>query len=84
MKNAGENFVDMCKSFGKSCTQGCRTLWNGKEGTTGFMKHAGKAWILFSTALTIGSVANVIYRAKSMGKLVNKDIMDKDKESTVI
>ena len=48
------------------------------------MKHAGKAWILFSTALTVGSVANVILKAKSMGKLANKDIMDKDKESTVI
>ena len=84
MKNAGENFVDISKTFGKSFTQACKTLWTGKEGTTGFMKHAGKAWILFSTALTVGSVANVIYRAKSMGKLANKDIMDKDKESTVI
>ena len=84
MKNAGENFVDISKTFGKSFTQACKTLWTGKEGTTGFMKHAGKAWLLFSTALTVGSVANVIYRAKSMGKLANKDIMDKDKESTVI
>ena len=84
MKNAGENFVDISKTFRKSFTQACKSLWTGKEGTTGFMKHAGKAWILFSTALTIGSVANVIHRAKSMGKLANKDIMDKDKESTVI
>ena len=84
MKNAGENFVDISKTLGKSFTQACKSLWTGKEGTTGFMKHAGKAWLLFSTALTIGSVANVIHRAKSMGKLANKDIMDKDKESTVI
>ena len=84
MKNAGENFVDISKTFGKSFTKACKTLWTGKEGTTGFMKHAGKAWILFSTALTVGSVANVILKAKSMGKLANKDIMNKDKESTVI
>ena len=84
MKNAGENFVDISKTFGKSFTKACKTLWTGKEGTTGFMKHAGRAWILFSTALTVGSVANVILKAKSMGKLANKDIMNKDKESTVI
>ena len=48
------------------------------------MKHAGKGWLLFTMALTAGGVANVIYKARHMGKLANKDIMDKSKESTVI
>lgn len=84
MKNMGSNFVDISKTFGKSFSKACKTLWSGEAGTSGFMKHAGKAWILFTTALTIGSTANVILRARSLGKLANKDIMDKDKESTVI
>ena len=82
--NAGKNFVDISKSFGKSFGKGCKTLWTGEKGTSGFMKHAGKAWILFTSALTIGSIANVICRARSVSKLANKDIMDKNKESTVI
>ena len=84
MKNAGENFVDISKTFGKSFAQACKTLWTGEAGKSGFMKHAGKAWLLFTAALTIGSTANVIHKAKHMGKLANKDIMDKSKESTVI
>ena len=84
MKNAGENFVNISKTFGKSFAQACKTLWTGEAGKSGFMKHAGKAWLLFTTALTIGSTANVIHKAKHMGKLANKDIMDKSKESTVI
>ena len=48
------------------------------------MKHAGKAWMLLTAALTIGSTANVIYKARHMGKLANKDIIDDNKESTVI
>ena len=84
MKNAGENFVNISKTFGKSFVQACKTLWTGDAGKSGFMKHAGKAWLLFTAALTIGSTANVIHKAKHMGKLANKDIMDKSKESTVI
>ena len=84
MKNAGENFVNISKTFGKSFAQACKTLWTGEAGKSGFMKHAGKAWLLFTAALTIGSTANVIHKAKHMGKLANKDIMDKSKESTVI
>lgn len=84
MKNAGENFVNISKAFGKSFAQACKTLWTGEAGKSGFMKHAGKAWLLFTAALTIGSTANVIHKAKHMGKLANKDIMDKSKESTVI
>jgi len=84
MKNAGENSVEITKAFGKSFKGACKTLWTGEAGKSGFMKHAGKGWILFTTALTAGSVANVIYKARHMGKLANKDIMDKSKESTVI
>ena len=84
MKNAGENFVDISKTFGKSFTEACKTLWTGEAGKSGFMKHAGKGWLMFTAALTVGSVANVIYQARHMGKLANKDIMDKSKESTVI
>ena len=84
MKNAGENFVNISKTFGKSFVQACKTLWTGDAGKSGFMKHAGKAWLLFTAALTIGCTANVIHKAKHMGKLANKDIMDKSKESTVI
>ena len=84
MKNAGSNFVDISKTFGKSFVRGCKTLWTGEPGTKGYMKHAGKAWILFASALTVGSVANSIYRARSVAKLVNKDIIEQDKESMVI
>lgn len=84
MKNFGENFLNISKTFGKSFVDGMKTLWTGEAGKSGFMKHAGKAWLLFTAALTVGSVANVIYKARNMGKLANKDIMDKSKESTVI
>ncbi len=84
MKNFGENSVNISKTFCESFAKAFKTLWTGDAGKSGFMKHAGKLWILFSSALTIGSVANVIYKARNMGKLVNKDIMDKTKESTVI
>ncbi len=84
MKNAGENFVNISKSFGSSFVKACKTLWTGEAGTSGFMKHAGKGWILATLALTVGSTANVIYRARKMGKTANKDNIDKTKESTVI
>ena len=84
LKNAGVNFVDISKTFGKSFVKSIKTLWTGEAGTKGFMKHAGKAWILATLALTVGSVTNVIYRARHMGKLANKDLMDKNQESTVI
>ena len=84
LKNFGKNTLDISKSFIKNLFKSAKTLWTGKEGTTGFMKHAGKAWILLTLALTIGGTANVIYKAKHMGKLVNNDLIDKDKESTVI
>ena len=83
-KNAGANFVDISKNFGKSFVNSCKTLWTGEPGTKGFMKHAGKGWILATLALTAGSVANVIYRARQMGHLENKNTIDKNKESTVV
>lgn len=83
-KNAGHNFVDISKTFGKSFTRACKTLWCGDKGTSGFMKHAGKSWLIFTTALTVGSIANVIYKARHMGNPKNKTVIDKTKESTVI
>lgn len=84
MKNFGENTVNISKTFGKSFINAFKTLWTGDAGKSGFMKHAGKGWLLFTTALTAGSVANVIYKARTMGKLANKDNIDKSKESMVI
>lgn len=84
LKNSYNNTIDVSKTFGKSFLKACKTFWTGDVGTKGYMKHAGKAWLLFTTALTIGGAANVIYRAKHMGKLANKDLMDRNQESTVI
>ena len=84
LKNYGQNTIDITKSFCKTFLKSCKTLWTGEAGTKGFMKHAGKLWILFATALTIGSTANVINRAKNMGKLANQDLIDRNEESTVI
>lgn len=84
LKNTYNNTLDVSKTFGKSFLKACKTLWTGEAGVKGYMKHAGKAWLLFTTALTLGGVANVIYRAKHMAKLANKDIMDRNQESTVI
>ena len=79
-----KNTYELTKTFGKTFISACKTYWNGEAGTSGFMKHAGKAWLLLTAALTIASTANVIYRAKQMGKLVNKNLIDKNQESTVI
>ena len=84
LKNTGKNTWNLTKTFGKSFGKACKTYWTGEAGTSGFMKHAGKAWLLFTTALTIGTTANVIYRAKHMGKLANKDLINRTEESTVI
>ena len=82
--NTGKNTLNLSKTFGKSLGKACKTLWTGEAGSKGFRKHYGKAWLLFTTALTIGSTYNVIHRAKQMGKLANKDLIDKTQESTVI
>ena len=82
--NTSKNAYNLTKTFGKTFGKACKTFWKGENGTSGFMKHAGKGWLLFTTALTIGTVANVIYRAKHMGKLANQDLIDRNEESTVI
>ncbi len=84
LKNFGLNTVDISKSFGRSFCKAFKTLWSGENGTKGFMKHAGKAWLLLTGAVTVGSTANVIIRARQNAKLVNEKIMDRSKESTVI
>ena len=82
--NTAKNTLSLSKTFGKTFGKACKTLWTGEDVKGGFRKHAGKIGILLTTALTIGSTWNVIHRAKQMGKLVNKDLIDKNQESTVI
>ena len=84
MKNAGVNFKNISKSFVRSFGKAFKSLWSGAEGTEGFMKHAGKAWLILTGLLTVGSTANVIIRARKNAKLANENIIDKSKESTVI
>ena len=84
LANTGKNILNLSGAFCKSFGQACKTLVTGKEGTSGFKKHWGKAWLLFTVALTAGLTYNVIHRAKQMGKLANKDLIDKNQESTVI
>ena len=84
LANTGKNMFNLSKTFIKTLGKACKTYTLGEEGTGGFRKHWGKAWLLFTLALTIGSTLNVIYRAKQMGKLANKDLIDKNQESTVI
>ena len=84
LANTGKNIWNLSKTFGKTFGKACKTLCLGEKGTKGFKKHWGKAWLLFTAGLTIGSIYNVIHRAKQMGKLANKDLIDKNQESTVI
>ena len=84
MSNLTKNTVNIGASFCKTFVKAFGSLWKGNPGTKGYMKHAGKAWTLITAALTIGSTANVIHRAKSMGKRANKDLIDNNQESTVI
>lgn len=84
LKNTGKNTLNLTKTFIKTFGKACKTYWTGEAGTKGFMKHAGKTWLLFTTALTLGTLTNVVYRAKRLGKLANKDMIDRTEESTVI
>ncbi len=84
LANTGKNIFSLSKTFGKTFGKACKTFWTGEAGSKGFMKHAGKSWLLFTTALTAISTYNVIHRAKQMGKLANKDLIDRNQESTVI
>ena len=79
-KNTGKYSLE----FGKTFLKASKTLWTGDAGKKGYMKHAGKAWILFTTALTAFGISNAIYRARHMGKLANKELIDRNQESTVI
>ena len=84
LANTGKNIWNLSKTFGKTFGKACKTFCLGEEGSKGFRKHAGKFMLLSTLALTIGSTYNVIHRAKQMGKLANKDLIDKEQESTVI
>ena len=84
IKAFGENTVDITKNFCKSFGKSCKQLWSGKPGTTGFMKHAGKAYIIFAALLTAALTGNTILRAKNMAKNTNTNTIDPNKESTVI
>lgn len=84
VKAFGENTVNIGKNFCKSLGKSCKELWNGKPGTTGFMKHAGKAYVMFAALLTMALTGNTILRAKNMAKNTNTNTIDPNKESTVI
>ena len=84
LANTAKNALNLSQTFVKTLGKACKTLSLGEEGSRGFKKHWGKAWLLFTLALTIGSTYNVIHRAKQMGKLANKDLINKNQESTVI
>ena len=75
----GKNTVKITKQFGKSLLKSCKTLWTGKEGKSGFPKHAGKIFILFTGALTTFLTANSIIRAKNMAKYKNKETINENK-----
>ena len=82
--NTAKNTWNLTGTFGKTFGKACKTFWTGEAGTSGFRKHAGKAWLLFTAALTAITTYNAIHRAKQMGKLANKDLIDRSEESTVI
>ena len=84
LSNFGKNIVSITTSFGKNLLRSCKSLWAGESYNKKYMKHMGKALVLFSALMTAGGVANVIYRAKHMAKVSNKEFIDKNQESTVI
>ena len=83
-KNFGTNCRNISAEFCSSFGQACKTLWTGPKGKEGYMKHAGKGLISLAALTTIFGVTNAIYRARHMGKLANKDLIDRTQESTVI
>ncbi len=80
----GENCWNATKEFGKSTVRSCKQLWNGNPAHKGFMRHSGKALLMFATLLTAGLTANSIIRAQNMAKNINLKTIDSSKESTVI
>lgn len=75
-----ENIYNATTSFVKSFVKACSQMWNGSPTREGFLKNAGKYFILFSTAVTALLTANSIIRAKNMAKDTNKNTIDKSKE----
>ena len=82
--NFGKNVWNITKEFIKSFGKSCQEMWQGQPGTTGYRKHAGKAFIGFTALLTAFLTLNTIIRAKNMAKNNNKNTIDPKKESTVI
>lgn len=78
------NAWNITKQFGKSTLKSFKELWKGNPAHSGFRRHAGKALLSISTAVTIGLTANTIIRAKNLAKNKNIRTIDKTKESTVI
>lgn len=79
-ENLWNGITSCIKSLGKSFAQ----LWKGKPNHSGFMKHAGKALILFAALTTSTLTANTIIRAKKLAQNTNKKTIDETKESTEI
>ena len=84
LRNCGKNTINITKSFFNSLGKSCKSLWSGNPADTGFMRHAGKGFVLTTAALTAFLTANTIIRAKNMAKNKNAKTIDKTKESTVI
>ncbi|MCQ2739441.1 MAG: hypothetical protein MJ237_04350 [bacterium] len=84
LKNMWHNSVNITKSFFHSFGKACCELWKGKPQYTGFMRHAGKYFILGTGLVTTMLTSNAIIKAKRMAKNTNKETIDKSKESTVI
>lgn len=82
LKNAGQNALDITKMFFKSFGKSFKELWQGRPGTKGYMKHAGKTFIALTAIGSTYLTANAIFRAKNMAKNKNKMTIDKNKEVT--
>lgn len=80
----GKNTKEITVSFIKSLGRSCKSLWTGKPGDIGYMKHAGKGFVLFTALITTLLTSNTIIRAKNMAKNKNIKTIDENKESMVI
>ena len=83
-KNAYKNTKNVSKEFVKSFVGASKLLWNGNPSYKGWMKHAGKGFVISAALLTTFLTANTIIRAKNMAKNKNINTIDKNRESTVI
>lgn len=84
IKNICNNTISITSSAIHSLFKSVAQMWRGKEGSSGFAKHAGKSLICLSALLTFILTKNVIIRAKNKAKNNNKVTIKKTKESTVI